>query len=218
MTSIWYLVSCCDISESTLLKLRTFVRNFIWGGTPDKSVWAKVAWDTAIIPTIKGGLKIFDPLAQARALMAKMLTRGLAPGSEPWKTLIQHRLRQLQYRRDGDWGSSELWLFTADKVKPQGFSLWRAIWAAWLAVRGGARRSKTTTRDEKLRQHLYLNPEILLESGQQIGSERKSLFRNWSVKGIHTVQDIWDSGREQIQDNQDLCRRTKSWNIDTLRS
>lgn len=85
--SIWYFCSCSDVSKTILFKARSLVRNFIWGGAPDKKTRAKVAWNTAIIPTIKGSLKVFDPYTQARALLAKILVRALAPGSEPWKTL-----------------------------------------------------------------------------------------------------------------------------------
>jgi hypothetical protein len=44
---------------------------------------AKVGWDSAILPNIQGGVKIFDPFAQASALLAKMITRGLEPGPKP---------------------------------------------------------------------------------------------------------------------------------------
>lgn len=38
--------------------------------------------DRAIIPIIKGGLKIFDPHAHTRALLANMISRALSPGPE----------------------------------------------------------------------------------------------------------------------------------------
>lgn len=73
----------CNSSNTEIMYFQmashALIRNFIWGGTPDKRVRARVAWDTAIIPTVKGGLKIFDPYAQARALMAKILIRALIP-------------------------------------------------------------------------------------------------------------------------------------------
>jgi hypothetical protein len=95
LASIWYLCSCCDVSKGILLRVRTLVRNFIWGGNPNRRVRVQVAWDTAIIPTVKGGLKIFDPYAHAKALLAKMLSRVMAPGDEPWKTFIRNRVSNL---------------------------------------------------------------------------------------------------------------------------
>jgi hypothetical protein len=74
---------------------------------PDKQVRARVAWDTAIIPTVMRGIKIFDPYAQTRALLAKMITRALVPGPEPWKMFIRHKISKLELRQDGDWGASE---------------------------------------------------------------------------------------------------------------
>lgn len=114
--------------------MRSFIKNFIWDGRPDGRVRAKVAWDIAVIPKIEGGLKIFDPLEQSRALLVKMLLRALSPGIEPWKSLIRHRVGQLQCREDGDWGQSEHWLFNTERVKPQWSSLWTAIRTAWDCV------------------------------------------------------------------------------------
>ena len=208
--------SCCDISKSILLRVRTLVRNFIWRGDPDKRVRARVAWDTAIIPTIKGGLKIFDPYAQAWALLAKMLVRGMVPGPEPWKSLIRHRITQLQLRREGDWGMHEGWLFAAPKVKPQGSPLWKAIWAAWTSVKPGASKTKAQSRDEQLRQQLFLNPEIIGPNGQALGWKKNTKFRNWSVKGINAVKDVWNAEEDTFIDIATIRNRTRSHNAGEL--
>lgn len=85
LASIWYFASCSTVSTGVLLRIRTLVRNFVWGGSPDRRTRARVAWDTAIIPTMRGGLRVFDPVIQTRALLAKMIPRALVPGAEPWK-------------------------------------------------------------------------------------------------------------------------------------
>lgn len=92
LASIWYFASCSNVSSSVLLRVKTLVRNFMWGGNPDRRTRARLAWDTAIAPTMRGGLRIFDPLTQTRALLAKMIPQAVSPGAEPWKAL----------RRDGD--------------------------------------------------------------------------------------------------------------------
>jgi hypothetical protein len=70
------------------------VRNFIWNGHAGETYkTARVAWDSAVLPTGLGGIKIFDPYAQASALLAKMVTSGLEPGPEPWKVLLQYRIK-----------------------------------------------------------------------------------------------------------------------------
>jgi hypothetical protein len=63
LTSIWFFYSCSEVTKGVLLQMRTLVRNFVWSGDPDKQARARVAWDTAVIPIIKGGIKIFDPYA-----------------------------------------------------------------------------------------------------------------------------------------------------------
>lgn len=123
LASIWYLASCSHIDGSVFQKIQAIIRSFVWSGSPDGNLRAKVAWDTSVIPTIKGGLKIFDPYAQARALLAKMIPRAMSQGPQPWKTLIRHRISRLQFRKDEDWDMSELWLCTATRVKPEGSKL-----------------------------------------------------------------------------------------------
>ena len=40
LASIWYIASCTNISLGALKKVKTLVRNFIWGREPDKRVRA----------------------------------------------------------------------------------------------------------------------------------------------------------------------------------
>lgn len=61
----WYFLSCSDISKRVLLRMRLLICNCIWCG--------KVDYNSAVIRTSKGGIKVFDPLTQTRALLAKMV-------------------------------------------------------------------------------------------------------------------------------------------------
>jgi len=90
LASIWYIASCANISQEVLKKVKALIRNYIWSGNLKKKCRARVAWDSTILPIFHGGIKIFDPEVQAKALLAKMVVRGLTPGSEPWKVLLQH--------------------------------------------------------------------------------------------------------------------------------
>lgn len=60
---------------------------------------AKVQWNTTIQPITHRRLKVFDPELQARAILGKLIARGIAPGAEPWKVLLRHRASEIQYRR-----------------------------------------------------------------------------------------------------------------------
>jgi hypothetical protein len=56
-----------------------------------------VAWDTTILPWIKGPkIKILDPEAQTFTLLIKMLIGGFNPRPKPWKILIHHKVDQLR--------------------------------------------------------------------------------------------------------------------------
>lgn len=46
-------------------------------------------WSTVILPRQEGGLGIIDPEIQSRALITKLVVRGLYPGNEPWKSFLQ---------------------------------------------------------------------------------------------------------------------------------
>jgi hypothetical protein len=217
LASIWYFASCCDISKGVLLRIRTLVRNFIWGDQPDKRIQARVAWDTAIIPTVNGGLKVFDPYAQTWALLAKMIPRAMAPGPEPWKTFIRFRVAKLELRRDGNWGATEGWLCTAPNITPLGSPLWKAIWSAWTAVTKGLRRARPRTHEQVLRQTLYLNPLIQSTTRWPLGSKKRSMFRLWSRKGINMVRDIWDDETNSFCSARHLYRITRSPKINIVR-
>jgi hypothetical protein len=53
---------------------------------------AKVKWDSLTLPLCSGGLGIIDPKAQTEVFLAKLFVKGLAPGKEPWKEILRHRV------------------------------------------------------------------------------------------------------------------------------
>ena len=63
LSSIWYLASCTDLIGKTLKIARATVRNYIWSGKKESFARARVKWDTAMLPIVRGGIKILDPLA-----------------------------------------------------------------------------------------------------------------------------------------------------------
>lgn len=87
-----------------------------------------------------------------------------------------------------------------------------------MAVRPGILKLKAETQAEKLRQHLYLNPEILSNDFLPFGVERPSNFRNWSIKGIHSVADVRNSDNTSWLDSTALYRITKSPNVIAIRN
>lgn len=220
LASIWYIASGADLAKSVLHKARALVRNFIWGGDSNKNSRARVRWDSAVLPMIHRGIKIFDPFAQASALLAKMIPRGLEPGPEPWKVLLQHRVRQTRYKCQGDWRSDAEWLMTANHICSQGSPLWQGIWSSWLEVRPGIKKSIPCNSEEAHRQSIFLNPFLINSDIEMWGDShdpRAGIFCRWSNKGILKLKHLWDSTWNSWLDPQDLYRTTRSRNLLAIR-
>jgi hypothetical protein len=82
---MWYLAASWNPNPRMCSQVRGVVRNFIWGGKAT-TTRAKVKWDTLVLPTTKGGIGIIDPKTQSKALLAKLLIKGLALGGNPGKS------------------------------------------------------------------------------------------------------------------------------------
>ncbi len=114
-------------------------QDFHMGGK-DAPARAKVKWETLALPTTLGGLGVTDPKSQLEALLAKLFIKGLAPGGEPWKELVQHKADQTRLPVHGK-GPSNVdlnWLLAAPKLKRLQNSMWGSIVSAWLNVDRGS--------------------------------------------------------------------------------
>ncbi|MCO5580302.1 hypothetical protein L7F22_034168 [Adiantum nelumboides] len=116
LASTWYVASCWTFNGGVMLQLKLLIRNFLFGGsygTHDTRV--RVSWSTVIMLTSEGGLGIIDREMQSRALLTKLIVRGLFPGNEPWKMLLQSGLATVTLTygvRDGHmWTSGMRFLF-----------------------------------------------------------------------------------------------------------
>ena len=72
LSSIWYFASCMDFSNQALKLARATVRNYIWSGKRESNTRAQVKWSTAVLPIVRGGVKILDLLWQTSALLVKL--------------------------------------------------------------------------------------------------------------------------------------------------
>jgi hypothetical protein len=86
--SIWYVVSCVNLSLFAMKKVKSLIRNYVWLNQVDGKARAKVAWGNTTC--INGGIKILDLETQTIALFTKMLIRGLTPRVELWKVFLCH--------------------------------------------------------------------------------------------------------------------------------
>ena len=99
LASVWYIASCWMLHSGIIAQVRRLVRNFLWGGSDGtRDTRARVRWATLILPRDEGGLGIIDPEIQIRALLSKLIVRGLFPGNEPWKKFLHAALQTVAPR------------------------------------------------------------------------------------------------------------------------
>jgi hypothetical protein len=142
---------------------------------------------------------IIDPKAQLEALLAKLLTRGLAPGGEPWKELLRHKADQtrLPVHNKGPNTADINWIFTAMKLKKTHYSMWDSILGAWLNVRSGLIKSNPTNSAEILRQPLFGNPSILNSNGSPLGISGLREGNAFAHSGYSRVKDLRNAAKKE---------------------
>jgi hypothetical protein len=187
---MWYLAASWNPNPRMCCQVRGVVRNFIWSGKATNAR-TKVKWETL---TSQGGLGIIDPKTQSKALLAKLLIRGLEPGGEPWKELLRHKANQVMLPVHGLGPVTQdiNWLFAATKLKRPPTSLWKSILSAWMNVRPGLSKSKPTNTAEVLRQPVFGNPLITNQDSRPLGLSGRSEGNALVNAGHSRVGDFWD--------------------------
>ena len=171
LSSIWYLASCTDLSGKALKQARALVRNYMWPGRKESRTRARVKWDTAVLPIVRGGIKILDPQWQTSALLVKLLMRGLSVGYEPWKVLVRYRVAQTRQSRRGKWPSHANWIMNARTLVKQGSTMWQGVMKAWSTIQSGLEQQNPSSWAKIMRQPLYGNRMLTNELGLQWGTE-----------------------------------------------
>jgi hypothetical protein len=169
------------------------VRNFIWSGKATNAR-AKVKWETLVLPTSEGGLGIIDLKTQSKALLAKFLIKGLAPGGEPWKELLRHKANQVKLPIHGLGPNTQdkNWIFAATELKRPPTFVWKNILHSWLSVRPGLCKAKPTNSAKMLRQPIFGNPLIPNPEGRPLGFNGRSEGNALASVGYSRVGDFWD--------------------------
>ncbi|KAG0571879.1 hypothetical protein KC19_VG050800 [Ceratodon purpureus] len=169
LASIWYLCSCASLTTSAFKQIRGIVRNYLWGAKLDKHTRAKVSWAIAVQLIAVGGLKVLDPAMQARALLTKLLDRGLSPEYAPWKTLVRHRVNQTRLMGGGKWTANAHFVMQPRAAPLASPPLWKAVHKAFSTIRQGLDQIPPTTFYEKLRQPIFANSLIKSSTGTPFG-------------------------------------------------
>jgi hypothetical protein len=210
LSSIWYFASCMNFSNQALNLVRATIRNYIWSGKRAANTRARVKWATAVLPIVRGGIKILDPLWQTSALLVKLLIKGMSVGYEPWKALVRYRVSQTQQSRRGKWSSNSNWIMNNRQIVKQGSVMWQGIMRAWNSIQSGIEQQDPITWTEIMRQPLYGNRLLTNALGIQWGTEPRSNMIWWPGKGLRTLKDIANRDGYGWKDFQDLrLRRTR---------
>ncbi len=61
-SSMWYMATYWNPNPKMCNQIRGVIRNFIWGGKVIR-IRAKVKWDSFMVSSLCGGLRIIDPKA-----------------------------------------------------------------------------------------------------------------------------------------------------------
>ena len=177
LSSLWYIMSCWSFSRSCMGQLQRLIRNYLWSGNDGSHARAKVSWSTIVKPLDQGGLGIVDPLQQSKALMAKLVIRGLLPGSEPWKQLLFYELQRFCPKTGGDWTPSARWAFMEHNKLAIATS-WedrfaRCVLKAWKDISRDLVKTLPKTESEFCRQPLIWNSWLTDLRGQMLGKRTK---------------------------------------------
>jgi hypothetical protein len=181
------------------------VRNFIWGGkvAPTRT---KVKWDTLTLPIAKGRLGINDPKSQSKALLAKLLVGGLAPGREPWKELIRHHADQtrLLIHGKGPDTTDIHWIFATPKLKRAPCSMWKSIMGAWMSIRLGLAKKEPSNLVELMRQPIFSNPSLTNVRGEPLGVNGHSEGCAFARARHTKIRDFWNGDTQDWKNLSDL--------------
>ena len=210
LSSIWYLASCMDFSNQALKLVRATVRNYMWSGKKDTVARARVKWATAVLPIVRGGVKIIDPQWQASALQVKLLIRGMSNGYEPWKSLVRHRVAQTRQSRRGRWPNNANWIMNNPHLATQGSTMWQGVMKAWNTLQSGIEQQTPSSWAEIMRQPLFGNRLLTNESGIQWGTEARSNMRWWAERGFQSLKDIIRENGQRWRTFQELIHLRKT--------
>ena len=206
LSSIWYLKSCADISGQAFKLARATVRNYMWSGKRESRARARVKWDTAVLPIVRGGVKILDPQWQASALLVKLLIRRLSVGYEPWKVLVRYRVAQTKQSRRGRWPAHANWVMNAPNLAKQGSPMWQGVMKAWHTIQSGIEQQDPSSWAEIARQPLFGNRFLTDTSGIQWGTRPRSNMRWWAENGVRNLKDLARPNGEGWQTFAELKR------------
>ena len=135
-----------------------------------------------------------DPKAAKTSLLCKWVVKAMEPGESNLQLMLKYRLAKFKPQRGNNWGVSLDW-FTSKKH--QGFpssKIWGHIGKAWKIMVKGLYQIPPRTRMEVLNSNIWWTEGVELLNKGFAYHKGINLYR----KGIRSVDDIWDSNRQNF--------------------
>ncbi|MCO5594013.1 hypothetical protein L7F22_048032 [Adiantum nelumboides] len=158
---------------------------------------------------------------QSRALLTKLIVRGLFPGNEPWKMLLQPGLVTVTPTygvRDGHiWTSGMRFLFTDAPLRRDEVSTSvRSLLQIWNPMRKGLIRRSPRCKEEIERQPLIWNSYAYSTVDSHIGVRQQQLgvrtHIDWAVWDVGLATSyVWDMLQREIVTSGYIGRAFSHW-------
>jgi hypothetical protein len=97
-----YFLGIWGGTKTGVARATSKVRNLFCSGSVSRTR-VRVSWKTCCLRREDGGLNMIDPQEALTTLMSKWIVTALEPGMSNFKTLLRHRLNQLQPFSWGKW-------------------------------------------------------------------------------------------------------------------
>ena len=194
-STLWYFTSVWGGSRPALRTIRRLLRNYLWSGS-DINCRARVRWDDLCLHRVHGGLSLLDPEITREALLGKWIIHSLEPGTSNLKTLLRHRIAQINpTTRGGRWRSSTNWLPVHGFSSPRGSSIWTKVIQVWKKLVRCTAPTIPTTREDVITTSLWWASKFI---GGNFGF---SIPRGHTLhnRGLRNIGNLWDVQAHQLK-------------------
>lgn len=167
LATAWFITSCWMLQPRVSSQLKRLVRNFLWAGSDGtRDTRARVRWSTVILPLEEGGLGIINPEIQSRALISKLIVRGLFPGNEPWKAFLRSAVTECTLAGSGLWRPSYRYIFSDSILQFTVSPFMRSLLSIWSSMRRSLIQRPPQLIEEFERQPLIWNQRVRDSEGR----------------------------------------------------
>jgi hypothetical protein len=183
-----YFLALWGRTKKGVSNVTSKIRNFYWSGTTARTR-AGVAWWVCCLKRGQGGLNLLVSGEAVVALMTKWIITACEPGTSSFKTLLRHRLCQLQPLPKGKWPPSMMWFQQKDHKGSGGSSVWNRVLKSWKTLSLALTRLHPASFDEWLGTCFWWGSDQAT-IGPGLSQDRAAQLCH---RGLRSNKDAWDS-------------------------